>query len=114
MSVHSIFVRPEPQEQLHAGRPYQLQGVATDGGSGIRKVEVSTDGGATWTEAALGKDLGKYSWRLWHAEWKPATKGSYRLKVRATNADGTGQQDAQWNRSGYQRDVIEQLDVMVV
>src|SRR5215831_1899190 len=50
MSVHSIFVTPEPGEQLHAGQRYELAGVANDGGSGIRKVEVSRDGGQTWSE----------------------------------------------------------------
>ena len=34
--------------------------------------------------------------------------------VRATNSAGETQRTAQWNRSGYQRDVIEHLDVEVV
>ena len=34
--------------------------------------------------------------------------------VRATNAAGESQRIAQWNRSGYQRDVIEHVDVVVV
>src|SRR5271165_4706882 len=113
MPVHSIFVSPEPGEQLHAGQRYQLAGVATDGTSGIRRVEVSNDGGQTWSDATLGPDLGKYSWRLWKAEWAPPAKGTYRLMVRATNNAGEAQRTAQWNRSGYQRDVIEHLDVVV-
>jgi DMSO/TMAO reductase YedYZ molybdopterin-dependent catalytic subunit len=114
MAVHSIFVRPAPQEQLRAGQSFRLEGVANDGGSGIRRVEVSQDGGMTWNDAKLGNDLGKYSWRRWSAEWKPSAKGTYRLMVRATNAAGEGQAVAQWNRSGYQRDVIEHLDLIVV
>ncbi len=114
MAVHSIFVRPEPEEQLSAGKSYQLEGVANDGGSGIRRVEVSKDGGHTWSDATLGKDLGKYSWRRWQTEWTPPEKGTYRLMVRATNNTGETQATAQWNRSGYQRDVIEHLDVVVL
>jgi sulfite dehydrogenase (cytochrome) subunit A len=114
MAVHSIFVSPEVGEQLHAGQRYQLAGVANDGTSGIRKVEVSKDGGQNWSDATLGPDLGKYSWRLWHAEWTPLAQGTYRLMVRATNSAGETQRTAQWNRSGYQRDVIEHLDVAVV
>ncbi|HZD32749.1 MAG TPA: molybdopterin-dependent oxidoreductase [Candidatus Angelobacter sp.] len=114
MSVHSIFVKPEPGEQLHAGQSYTLEGVAHDGGTGIRKVEVSMDGGKAWVDASLGDDLGKYSWRRWRAQWTPTEKGSYRLQVRATSNDGQQQVTSKWNRSGYQRDVIEQLDVVVL
>jgi len=113
MSIHSIFVRPEPGEQLHAGESFTLKGVANDGGSGIRKVEVSTDRGQTWSDAILGTDLGKYSWRRWQSEWTPPIKGGYRLMVRATASDGQTQRASQWNRSGYQRDVIEHMDVVV-
>jgi hypothetical protein len=113
MAVRSIFVKPSPGEQLVAGKSYTLQGVANDGGSGIRKVEVSTDDGKTWSDATLGTDLGKYSWRLWRIEWAPVAKGNYRLQVRATSKEGQQQATSQWNRSGYQRDVIEHLDVVV-
>ncbi len=113
MPVHSIFISPEPGEQLDAGQRYQLAGVANDGASGIRRVEVSNDGGQTWSDATLGPDLGKYSWRLWQAEWTPPAKGTYRLMVRATNTAGETQRTSQWNRSGYQRDVIEHLDAVV-
>jgi len=114
MAVHSIFVRPAPQQQLRTGQSYQLEGVATDGGSGIRRVELSQDGGKSWNDATLGNDLGKYSWRRWTAEWKPPAKGTYRLMVRATTNSGETQAVSQWNRSGYQRDVIEHVDVVVV
>jgi len=114
MAVHSIFVRPEANERLRLGQKYKLEGVASDGGSGIRQVEVSTDGGETWTEASLGPDLGRYSWRRWWADWKPTSKGSHRLMVRAINGNGEAQHTSQWNRSGYQRNVIEQLDITVL
>src|SRR5271165_6164031 len=114
MSLHSIFVRPTPNEQLRAGQPYTLQGVANDGGSGIRNVEFSTDDGKSWKEAILGNDLGQYSWRLWRTEWTPPSAGSYLLRVRATGNDGHEQVSSQWNRSGYQRDVIEHVDVVIV
>ena len=114
MAVHSIFVKPAPGEQLRAGQRYELAGVASDGGSGVRGVEVSSDGGRTWSDATLGADLGKYSWRTWRANWAPPTKGTYKLMVRATSNNGQKQVAAQWNRSGYQRDVIEHLDVAVV
>jgi DMSO/TMAO reductase YedYZ molybdopterin-dependent catalytic subunit len=114
MPIHSIFVKPAPGEQVRSGQSYTLEGVANDGGSGIRKVEASSDGGKTWSNATLGDDLGKYSWRRWRAQWTPSEKGQYRLLVRATAGDGQQQVDSQWNRSGYQRDVIEHIDVAVI
>lgn len=114
MPAHSIFVKPGPGEQLRAGQRYQLSGLANDGDSGIKRVEVSKDGGQSWSDATLGPDLGKYSWRRWQADWTPAAKGSYKLMVRATSNSGETQVTSQWNRSGYQRDVIEQQDVVVV
>jgi len=113
MAVHSVFLKPAPGEQLRAGQRYELAGVANDGGSGIHRVEVSTDGGQTWSDATLGADLGKYSWRQWKSDWTPAAKGTYKLMVRATTNNGEKQATAQWNRSGYQRDVIEHQDVVV-
>jgi len=110
MTVRSLFVRPEPGEAVKAGAAVEVQGIALDGGKGIAKVEVSTDGGTSWAAAKLDADIGRYSWRRWRYDWKPAA-GKYRLMVKATNAAGETQTTAQWNRSGYARNVIEMLDV---
>jgi DMSO/TMAO reductase YedYZ molybdopterin-dependent catalytic subunit len=111
MTVRSLFVRPEPGEGVAAGAPYEVQGLAMDSGKGIRTVEVSADGGATWAAAKLDPEIGKYSWRRWRFDWRPP-RGSHRLMVKAANAAGETQQTAQWNRSGYARNVIESLEVM--
>ncbi|MEO6000626.1 MAG: molybdopterin-dependent oxidoreductase [Chitinophagaceae bacterium] len=109
MNVRSIFVAPEPNEVIAAGRPTDIQGVAFDGGYGITKVELSADGGKTWQPAKLGDDLGKYSWRHWHYDFTPSQKGLHTLQVKATNANGEIQPMHQWNRSGYMRNEIEKL-----
>ena len=59
-------------------RPH-LKGIAFDGGSGIKDVAVSTDGGKTWEQAKLGKDLGKYSFREWSLPVKLAA-GAARIE----------------------------------
>jgi DMSO/TMAO reductase YedYZ molybdopterin-dependent catalytic subunit len=112
MTVRSLFVRPEPGEAVAAGAPVEVQGLAMDSGKGIRKVEVSTDGGKTWSDARLDPEIGKYSWRRWRFDWTPR-RGSHRLMAKATNAAGETQQAAQWNRSGYARNVIESLEMTV-
>jgi hypothetical protein len=113
-SCRSLIVRPERGELLAARKPYEIQGVAFDAGEGIVKVEVSTDGGRNWTPAKLDAELGRYSWRRWRHDWKPPARGTYRISARATNRKGETQTTSQWNRSGYQRNVIEQRDVTVV
>ncbi len=65
-----------------------VSGVAYAGTRGIGKVEVSTDGGATWTEAQRTAPLSQLTWVLWNLDWQPPKEGSYQLVVRAT--DGTG------------------------
>ncbi|MCC7340555.1 MAG: molybdopterin-dependent oxidoreductase [Bryobacterales bacterium] len=114
MAVHSIFVSPALGEELKRGASVPLEGLANDGGAGIRQVEVSTDGGQQWVQAKLDPSLGRYSWRRWKLDWTPATAGIHRLMVRATNEDGETQVEKYWNRSGYMRQVIESLDVKVV
>jgi sulfite dehydrogenase (cytochrome) subunit A len=114
MAVHSIFVAPEPGATVPAGKSVDVSGLATHGGEGIHRVELSADGGQTWSDAKLDPDLGRYSWRRWRASWTPANKATYRLMVRATDGAGTAQPTAQWNHSGYQRSAIEHLDVQAV
>jgi len=112
-NVRSIFVRPGPDETVHSGIPNEIEGVAFDSGHGIRHVEVSADGGATWADARLDAEIGKYSWRRWRATWTPRNRGQYRLMARATNAIGETQSKQQWNRSGFMWNVIQQADVSV-
>src|SRR5467141_2039690 len=112
-NVRSIFVRPDPDETLHPGMPIEIEGIAFDSGYGIRRVEVSMDGGATWADARLDSEIGKYSWRRWRASWTPRDRGQYRLMARATNAIGETQSQGQWNRSGFMWNVISQVDVKV-
>ena len=114
MSLRSLFVRPEPGEQIALRAPFEIQGIAFDSGSGIQRVEVLTDDGGTWQEAQLDAQLGRYSWRRWRLRWQPPAAGKYRLKVRAFNRAGQNQTTSLWNRGGYMRSVIEQTEVEVV
>jgi len=68
----------------------EIGGVAFAGDRGIQAVEVSTDGGDTWTEAPIIENPSPagLSWVIWRTEWLAKT-GTYDLVVRAT--DGTGE-----------------------
>jgi sulfite dehydrogenase len=114
MTVRSLIVSPQAGGRVTAGKVCEIQGIAFDGGKGIAKVEVSTDGGGKWQDATLdASNMGNYSWRRWRYNWTPGAAGSARLMARATNAAGDTQETSQWNRSGYARDVIEQVDINV-
>ena len=52
--------------------------------------------------------MGKYSFRQWSAQVTPAARGNMTLMVRCTNGNGVAQpSDANWNPSGFMRNVIE-------
>lgn len=93
--------------------PLTLRGIAFDGGYGITDVDLSTDGGATWTGAKLGDDLGKYAFRAWTAVVTVA-KGDSAIKVRAVNRIGQSQpMEPLWNPSGYARNCVETTRITV-
>jgi len=65
----------------------QLAGHAYAGTRGVQTVEVSTDGGDTWTEATLSEPLpGDDVWRQWAHEFTPS--GTHEVVVRAIDGNG--------------------------
>jgi DMSO/TMAO reductase YedYZ molybdopterin-dependent catalytic subunit len=114
MDTRSLIIEPSQGNRLPMGKEVTISGLAFSGGYGIKDVVVSVDGGKTWKEAKLGKDLGKYSWVLWSLPWRPSQKGKYTLMARATNSIGESQPlDSLWNPAGYMRNNIEKVDVTV-
>jgi DMSO/TMAO reductase YedYZ molybdopterin-dependent catalytic subunit len=112
MTVRSFIATPESGSRVPVGRPVAVKGIAFDGGYGIAEVQLSIDGGVTWSRAQLGPDLGRYSFREWSATWTPAAPGARRLMVRAFNAVGESQAtEPLWNPAGYLRNVIEHVDL---
>ena len=113
LNVRSFITNLADGAKVTAKKRTHLRGMAFDGGSGIRSVEVSADGGKSWASAKLGPDLGKYAFRPWTAD-VALTPGAHALKVRATNNAGKGQPlEPTWNPTGYMRNVIETVHVMV-
>jgi len=79
-----------------------ITGVAMGGTSAPSKIEVSTDGGKRWREAAfIGPDLGKYAWRTFALPVN-LSAGSHELVSRVTNAAGESQPELRpENNRGY-------------
>ena len=111
MMVNSLITSHADGAQLKAGGT--VGGIAWDGGYGIRAVEVSSDGGKTWTAASLGSDLGRYAFRPW--SFPLTDKGKHTLMVRASNAiGGTQTADLIPNPAGYHHNVMHSVSLTVV
>jgi DMSO/TMAO reductase YedYZ molybdopterin-dependent catalytic subunit len=113
LTVKSVIAAPSDGAKLKLVAQV-IRGVAWAGEADITKVEISTDGGANWNAAALGKEQAKYAWRLWSYNWKPAKSGDYVILSRATDSQGRVQPDAAvWNPSGYLYNAYDQVKVYV-
>jgi sulfane dehydrogenase subunit SoxC len=53
MGVKSVITKPSSTMTLPRPGFYEISGIAWSGAGRVRRVEVSTDGGLTWTDAAL-------------------------------------------------------------
>ena len=75
--VNSLITSPLSPE-VKSGEMLTITGIAWDAGFGISTVEVSQDGGKSWTDAELGPDLGRYSFRAWQFATRPSSQGQAR------------------------------------
>jgi DMSO/TMAO reductase YedYZ molybdopterin-dependent catalytic subunit len=67
----------------------ELRGRAWAGGLRITEVEVSLDGGETWSFAKLDNvAVGKWAWIGWSFTWENVTPGQYLLRCRAKDERG--------------------------
>ena len=114
IKVNSLIVDPPPGTALQVGRPVDVRGIAWDGGSGIGRVEVSLDGGASWREGRLGPELGRYAWRQWSHGFTPSKAGQQSFTVRAFARDGSAQAETLLhNPAGYHHNVAQSVDYRV-
>lgn len=107
--VNSGFFYPQPQGGLletlsltasaKVKTPVDIVGWALAGPSGIKRVEASADGGATWSDAVLVENKSPYEWTVWKYHFAPARPGEYSLRVRAT--DGAGHTQPERDPDSY-------------
>src|SRR5690606_17714620 len=85
-----------------AGGQTQIYGAAVSGRGGMDAVEVPTEGGTSWKEAAVvGPDLGRFGWRVFalSADLAP---GEHVIASRATDSAGNVQPEVtEPNHRGY-------------
>lgn len=103
VALNADVLAPADGETVPAG-PVEVRGYAFAGGERhVARVDVSVDGGASWSQAELLKDLGPWAWRQWQIT--PVLEpGEHEIVVRAWDSSAATQpEDAAslWNPKGY-------------
>jgi sulfite oxidase len=103
VALNADVLSPADGATVPAG-PVEVRGYAFAGGERhVARVDVSLDGAATWAQAELLDDLGRWAWRHWRitAELAP---GEHEILVRAWDSSAATQPEdeaALWNPKGY-------------
>ncbi len=116
MPVRSIITSPADGAKIAAGtREVKLRGASWAGDLEVRQVDVSTDYGATWKRAQLGKPKNKYDWQRWTASVKLPSDGYYEIWTRGTDSRGVAQPHVvgDWNPQGYGGNPLHRVRVLV-
>ncbi|MFD7977178.1 sulfite oxidase [Streptomyces sp. NPDC059071] len=99
---------------LEADTTHRLDGRAWSAHASVRKVEVSTDGGAHWRLARIVDRPAPHRWVRWTTLWRPRDTGPATLLSRVTDAAGNVQPErAVHNTQGYLFDAVVRHPVTV-
>src|SRR2546423_4314095 len=92
MAIKAVITRPSEGETVPTNSNVCVRGAAWTGNGEIAKVELSTDGGSTWSETKLIGESKPNAWRLWEFDWKTsAALGKAKLIARASDSSGATQ-----------------------
>jgi len=97
--VNSGFFSPRPPDDLPTllggsvdiHGPTDFCGWALAGPSGIKRVDISFDEGATWQAAKIVENRSPYIWTIWKYRLVPQQDGTCVMRVRATDGNGASQ-----------------------
>jgi sulfite oxidase len=103
VALNSDIISPRDMETVAAG-PTEVRGYAFAGGDRyVARVDISIDGGASWKQAELLEDLGRWAWRQWRIT-VDLEAGEHQLLVRAWDSSAATQPEDDatlWNPKGY-------------
>ncbi len=115
LGVNAVICEPEPHAMLPTG-PLDIRGYAMAGGERtVARVDLSIDGGATWTQAQLEGFHQSYAWQLWHVQLD-LPMGDHEIIVRAfDSAANTQPADLRdvWNFKGYMNNAWHRVRVCI-
>ena len=116
MPVRSIITSPVNGTKLPTGtKAVTLQGAAWAGDNIVRRVDISTDFGATWQRASVQKPKNRFDWQRWTATVKLPSDGYFEIWTRGTDSKGTMQPHLAgfWNPQGYGGNPMHRIAVLV-
>jgi DMSO/TMAO reductase YedYZ molybdopterin-dependent catalytic subunit len=86
--LQSVIDDPREGEKL-VGNSFVITGWAVTNEIGVAKVEISTDGGATWEACQIfSNPVPSQVWAFWRYLWANPRRGKHQIQVRATDANG--------------------------
>lgn len=116
VALNSDVLSPRDGETVTAG-PVEVRGYAFAGGDrSVARVDVSTDSGATWCQAELLDDLGRWAWRHWSITIH-LVPGNHEVVVRAWDSSAATQPEdeaALWNPKGYVNNARPRIRIRAV
>jgi sulfite oxidase len=116
VALNSDVLSPADGEVVAAG-PVEVRGYAFAGGERhVVRVDVSLDGGATWSQAELLDDLGQWAWRHWRITLE-LVPGEHEMVVRAWDSSAATQPEDEaglWNPKGYANNARPRVRVTAV
>src|SRR5262245_27675962 len=89
IAPESIIVAPAPDAVVAAGEPIEIWGWAWSF-RGIATVEISVDGGSSFTRATLEERRG-WAWQRFSLTWRPTARAEVFVSARSLEAGGAGQ-----------------------
>src|SRR5579863_8443795 len=90
IQVKSVITNPADAAVLRRGR-VEVRGLAWSGLGKVERVELSADGGTSWTPATLDGGESAYDWTLWRVPVELHQRGRLELVCRAVDASGNTQ-----------------------
>ncbi|MDX1947911.1 MAG: molybdopterin-dependent oxidoreductase [Pirellulaceae bacterium] len=111
--INSAICLPAAGAKVAAGK-VRIAGYALpsgEAGASVSRVELSVDGGRTWSQVELLGDARPACWRLWRTEIELAA-GKHALLARATDTAGhTQPATTPWNAKGYLHNAWHRVEV---
>ena len=114
LGVKSVIVEPREAESPLPRGEHAISGLAWSGEGELARVEVSTDGGETWNDAALGEPGEKWLWNRFVYVWNADKPGKHVLMARAHDRAGRVQAaKTPWNHLMKNYDGIISVEIEV-